>query len=495
MKFFGIFLLLFLFGSCVEVDETITLDNEETQETQVIGDQVLPPPDISGQLPPPPSSRVSGTQNLDEQKGLYCDSLSSQIEVKVQQASTTHFVTPAGEGNVNYQGNITTLRAVVSNANSGDVILLGDGEYTFNEASGGSFTGIYITQNDLIIKGASGDPANVILNSRYLEHGSESATITINGSGAIIADLTVRESIHHLIHVWDGGDDVTIHNVYMINGGQQFLKASPGSGRANGAQITCNLFGMDQMGRRNVYGYGASDGSTRCYTGGIDAHQSNNWSITDNYFEGIYCDGSLPHPLHGKAPGSYVGGLAEHAIHLWDTDAGTTHTIERNRIVDCARGIGIGLGDTNKAGSAIIRNNMIVSNQAASSEHDVGIIVEAISDAQIYNNTVMFTHPSGYPNAIEYRFTGTNAKIWNNLTNKTIRNRNSANGEVQYNYTQADTSLFKNANTGELDLNICSSANNIVLGQGKVILSLVDDFYLQSRVNAIAPDIGAFQCP
>lgn len=38
------------------------------------------------------------------------------------------------------------------------------------------------------------------------------------------------------------------------------------------------------------------------------------------------------------------GGVAEHAVHFWNGARDTI--VERNAIVDCARGVGFGLGET-----------------------------------------------------------------------------------------------------------------------------------------------------
>lgn len=403
-----------------------TVPDESTNEvTDQESDQVIDSTtDISDPIVP-----VGGDSGSEQVQSQRCSDISE--EIRSRSRGRTLIVSPLANNRVLYNSQTTTLRSVVSNAQAGDTILLEDGEYTFDEASGGSFTGIYMTKENIVLRSLSGDPTKVILNSRYLEHGNQSATITVDAPGIIIADLTVTQSIHHLIHVWAKGDNLTVHNVHLLNGGQQFLKSSPSSGRVEKALISCNKFVMDTKGRKNAWGYGAQDGSTRCYTGGIDTHHANDWLIQDNEFEGIYCESTGTHPEHrktGNGGEQFTGGLAEHAIHMWDTDSGTTHIIERNKITNCARGIGVGLGNNYKAGSAIIRNNIITSMHAGSSEHDVGIIVEAIENVEISDNTILLTHENAYPNAIEYRWPTTNVTITNNLTNKAIRKRNEATG-------------------------------------------------------------------
>ena len=191
----------------------------------------------------------------------------------------------------------------------------------------------------------------------------------------VIADLTVQRSIFHLIHLWANGDDALIHNVHMVDGGQQFLKASPGdSAVVDNVEVSCSTFRMTADGRDNVWGYGPQNGGTTCYTGGIDSHDSTNWVVHDSVFEGIYCDATgVQRPAHGRFPElrdgmTYNGGLAEHCIHHWDSQSGSGHIIERNRFMNCARGIGLGFNDQ-VYGSTIV-NNTIYSEHAGGGEHD-----------------------------------------------------------------------------------------------------------------------------
>ena len=123
----------------------------------------------------------------------------------------------------------------------------------------------------------------------------------------------------------------------------------------------------------------------------------------------------VPTPCTVKPIAEYTGGLAEHAIHLWHSDLGSQHVIERNRIVNCARGIGIGMMNRPQKGAAVVRNNMISSVHAQSTEHDVGIIVEAVAQVVITQNSVAYTHPRAYRYGIEYRYPVTVAEVANNL--------------------------------------------------------------------------------
>ena len=84
-----------------------------------------------------------------------------------------------------------------------------------------------------------------------------------------------------------------------------------------------------------------------------------------NRFKGIYC----------------ADGLAEHAVHFWAGSRGTL--VERNIIVDCARGVGFGLGDRGHIGG-IIRNNVVVAGRPVL---DTGIGLESAAGARVHHNT------------------------------------------------------------------------------------------------------------
>ena len=439
---------------------------------------------------PPPGDAASTDSQLPVDPPAICATRSTEIAANT---GNTISVSPGAFGQVMVAGNPTTLREVISNASSGDTILLADGSYTFAEASAGSYTGLYFTTANLTMRGQSGDPSAVILDSNYADHGAETAPITVAASGIVLADFTVSRSIFHLIHFWSDGDGVLVHNVHLIDGGQQFVKAS-GTDIDNG-EISCSRFVMTAAGRDNVWGYGPTDGGTRCYTGGIDTHAARDWWVHDTYFEGVYCNaGGVARPAHGKKAElrdyqTYTGGLAEHAIHMWDSPQGHGHLLERNHIVNCARGIGLGL--VSEVYDTTIRNNMVFSEHAASAEHDVGIIVERAHDSLVNNNTVFLSSASAYANAIEYRWGSTSGlEVQNNLANRLIRSRDGATATTSNNIDDAQGGWFEDAAAG--DLHIGSCANSTVVGAGTVLGSVTDDIDQDPR--AASNDIGADQC-
>ena len=376
-------------------------------------------------------------------------------------------VSPAGDGVVMVEGmGEMTLRAAVSLASSGDTVLLADGTYLLSDAPDGSYSGIYITTPDITLRSESGDPSSVVIDGAYRSQGNGSAPITIAAPGVAVADLTVTRSIFHLIHLWADGDAALIQRVRLIDGGQQFLKASVDSGTVDDVEVSCSEFRMTAEGRDNAWGYGDPNGNTTCYTGGIDTHNATGWSVHDNVFEGIYCDADgVQRPAHGRFPEqrggmTYVGGLSEHAIHMWDSPQGTGHDVVRNQIVNCARGIGIGFVDP--VYGTRVANNMVFSEHAGSREHDVGISIERGVDILVAHNTVFMSHPDAYGSGIEYRFGETsNLTLHGNLSNRDIRARDGATAQEEGNVVGGDGSWYVEPDVGDLHLVDCAGVDSV----------------------------------
>ncbi|MCA9718508.1 MAG: hypothetical protein KC468_27810, partial [Myxococcales bacterium] len=403
-------------------------------------------------------------------------------------------VSPAGDGVVQIEGGATaTLREVVSQLAPGDTLLLQDGEYLLPEAGPGGYTGLYFTAPGVTMRSVSGDAQAVVIDSAYRSMGDGVAAITVAAEDVALADFTVSRSIFHLIHFWAEGDAGIVHNVRMVDGGQQFIKSSANNENVDDVEISCSQFLMTGEGRDNVWGYGGQDGGTTCYTGGIDTHEARGWYVHDNRFDGIYCDpDGTPHPAHGKFPElrggmTYTGGLSEHAIHMWDSEAGGAHTIARNRVKDCARGIGIGL--VNPVHGTAVINNTVSSAHAASKEHDVGIIVERGVDMLIAHNTVILTHPNAYQSGIEYRWAETsNLTVHANLTNRMIRDRDGAVATETDNVEDADVSWFVDPDGGDLHLQGCPAVPSAA-----VHAQVPDD--LDGEPRSDPTPVGADHCP
>jgi len=207
------------------------------------------------------------------------------------------------------------------------------------------------------------------------------------------------------------------------------------------------------------------------YTNGVDLAQTSNWIIRNNLFRNIRA-----------APGQ---GLAGPAILVWK---GAVNTLsENNLFLNCQRGIAYGFDatrlDDNIGG--IIRNNMF--DRTSSQSGDVGIYFSNSVNTEVLNNTVVLS--GTYPNAIEYRFSGTTGVgIRYNLTDGAVQLRDGASGTVANNVTNAQSSWFVNAAAGDLHLVSTATA---AIDKAAVHPDVPLDYDLDTRPQGSAPDIGA----
>ncbi len=356
---------------------------------------------------------------------------------------------------------VSELQQAVSSANTGGdkTILIQPGTYNLN--------GVYlrITANNVTVRGASGNRGDVILDGGY----SSLEIFQVVASNVTIKDLTLKRAVYHPIHViaTDSSDvnNILIDNTHLIDPGQQGIKINQNGAKThsvNYGTVSNSLLELTDSGRTQVWNINGS-----CYTGGVDAHHATGWQIHDNEIRGFWCSGSL----------------AEHGVHFWSNSQDTI--VERNRIIDCDRGIGFGLGGSGHQGGTI-RNNTIYHGP----DHgysDVGIGLESASGASVYNNTIFHEHP--YPNGIEYRFAASNNNyIANNLTNKVITSRTGGSATLTHNITNAQSSWFANTSSGDLHL-----ARNVpsVVDSGIAVSGLVDDLDKEKRPQGGGIEIGA----
>ena len=369
------------------------------------------------------------------------------------------------------------LRAILIGLSDSTTVLIEDGEYRVTT----DYYGYpYVTASNLIIRSKSGNRDAVVLYGGGMKDTEDPDSQTENGFYAVghnvtIADLTFKEFADHAIAV--NGDSLFIHNVRFVDIYEQFLKGNAPKG-------------VDDSTAPDGTDIGADFGTVQCclfentestgkdwYTGGIDIHQANEWLIRDNVFKNIGSPGT---------PGNER--VAEHAIHLWK--GCVDNIIERNLIINCDRGIGLGLTSDPVNGNlrGIIRNNMVYHEGGlAYPYNDVGIEVANSPGTKIYNNTVYVA----YSNSIEYRWPETkDVVITNNLTNGAIRSRDNAQAVSLTNVTNAKANWFVDLSSGNLRL-----ASNIstVVNRGTTIPEVTDDIDKTERSAASKYDIGAHE--
>ncbi|MBW2524859.1 MAG: hypothetical protein JRI23_11815 [Deltaproteobacteria bacterium] len=369
------------------------------------------------------------------------------------------------------------LPSIVDGASTGDTIVLAAGTYTMS-VSGESSRRIQFHTPGIAFRGATDDAADVVIDAEY----QTNEMITIHASDVTIANLTLTRAVDHPIHV-TGGDtaDITgtkLYNLRIIDGGEQFVKVNASQSNtlfADDGELACSYFELTDQGRPNI-----EPNPGGCYTGGIDAHYAWGWVVRDNVFVDIYCDN---------------GGLAEHAVHFWSASRDTV--VERNLIVNCARGVGFGLVENGNVRNypddpysgigyighydGIIRNNVIYADHQY---FDTGIELDQARGAVVLHNTIV--QPGTAYSSIDYRFPNTLVTVRNNIV-RNITQRNSAQGTVDTNLETTDTSIFVDVAGQDFHL---ASGSNAAVDAAAVEAEAGTDIDGETHDNG-APDMGA----
>jgi hypothetical protein len=217
------------------------------------------------------------------------------------------------------------------------------------------------------------------------------------------------------------------------------------------------------------------------YTDGVDLIGTKDWVIRDNRFLRI----------RGPREKRWSAGPA---ILAWGNSEGTI--VERNVIIDCFRGIALGLGpgafSQPRGGptqvdhrGGIIRNNVVVN---LNSWADEGIEVNAAPDVRIEFNTVFLE--GELPWSISIRFPQSSASVRNNLSSRRVISRNGGTLNVEGNVADAERSWFVDAAAGNLRL--LETATRAI-DAGVPVSEVADDFDGLPRTVGKQPDAGAFE--
>ena len=289
---------------------------------------------------------------------------------------------------------------------------------------------------NVALRGATGRREDVVLRGRGMKNKDfrnvPHGIMVSSATDVLIADLSVGDVWFHPITLQGpaGCQRVRMYNCRLFDAGEQFLKSNPAS--RDGAKGGVD----DGVVEYCVFEYTLAARSW--YTEGVDVHAGSRWIVRRNLFRNI----------RGPAGAKNIGG----AIDFWNRSRDTI--VEQNVIINCA--VGIRMGVLDRKGyedhtGGIVRNNFIYRAKGACHWADVGIIVNDSPGTKVLHNTVIFE--DGYPNAIEYRFPASkNLIIAGNLTNKAIRRRDGAAGEVTGNITAAKLTWFIQPKTGDLHL-------------------------------------------
>jgi hypothetical protein len=367
--------------------------------------------------------------------------------------------------------NVGELKAATKRARPGSTILLADGVYQLDEVIG-------LTARGMVLRSRSGDRRKVILRGEGMAERKIGVGLSITAPDVVVADLTVGYVRLHAIQVHGetGARRAVIHNVVVLDAGQQLLKASVNLvGEVPSEQGESSDDGLVAC---STFAY--SDSAPSGYTNGIDILGARRWTIRDNYL------------LRIRGPNGRVCGPAIMFYKCCEDPV-----VERNVIVDCSRGIGLGLVDEGQSGrtdnkGGVVRNNILCN---LNSWADEGIEVNDSPGSVIEHNTVLVE--GRMPWSISVRFPASKGVIIrNNLSNRPIGLRDGAQAERIGNVTDARRTWFTDPSRGILRLargDLPAIDAGVPLTERRRNDPIFLDFDFNLRPQGKAPDAGAFE--
>ncbi|KPK86387.1 MAG: hypothetical protein AMJ81_01355 [Phycisphaerae bacterium SM23_33] len=372
------------------------------------------------------------------------------------------------------------LNAALSGMGSGDEIILAPGTYNLTRV-------VAMNTPNVTICGASGNRDDVILIGGGMNTHGVDEGITIEANNVHVYDLTLKDFFYNALHLRAESDitGAVISNVKTWNVGERHIKGS----WDNSVNHTCDNALIENVYMLQTEPRLDTNPSGPDYIGGMDIMATNNLIIRDCVAEGIY--------------GAEGGGNA--AIFLWQ--GVNNMTVERNLIVDCAKGIGVGLcyepGSTISGGwhadGGAIRNNFIVRTDEYFYGNNIGLELCAAKNLDAVNNTIYS------PTASYFR----TLSLWDSAnrpnTDLEVVN-NIVRGGCWYNGDDADAAVaawgnivdgdgtlvlpewFVDALNGDLHLTELATA---AINNALVLADVTEDVDGGPRPAGDFPDIGA----
>jgi hypothetical protein len=357
------------------------------------------------------------------------------------------------------------LQDAVRTARADSTIVLEDGTYDLPAT-------LEVQVPGLTIRGRSADPARTVIRGSGMAGDGVGVALAVGAPRVTVAQLSIGLVRFHSVQVRGeaGAHAVRIYHVRLFDAGQQLLKGSfaPNGQTADGGRVECSTFEY-------------TDHAPSDYTNGIDLIGMKDWVIRDNRF------------LRIRGPRE-KGWSAGPAILAWGNSEGTI--IERNVVIDCFRGIALGLGPgafkQPRGGptqvdhrGGVIRNNVVVNLNPWADE---GIEVNAAPDVRVEFNTVLIE--GQLPWSISIRFPQAAAVVRNNLTSRRILSRDGGSVKPEGNVDGATLTWFIDVAAGNLRL--VGTATRAI-DTGVPVTDLTEDFDGLPRTVGQRPDAGAFE--
>ncbi len=363
-------------------------------------------------------------------------------------------------------GTVDELLAAVDRVRPGETILVADGHYQLPRVL------VLQQKHDIVLRGASGDPAKVILSGKGWDGPAKNEDLLHIGrcEHVTVADLTFTDCRSYGIKVEaeNGPKDIHIYHCHFRDIGVRAIKGSAGQDpnlrAVKGSVRYCSFENTKVPPADWLFG---GD-----YIAGIDMMALEDWSFSDNVFRNI--------------KGRRGGGRA--AIFIWVRSRRVV--VERNLILNCDRGVSFGnpgQSTANLAGErlayvtdGVIRNNFIAGGP------DCGIEIWYAERIQIYHNTI-WRPEQNWSRGIRVGAGTAQADVVNNLVHGEIR-LEGGEAQLRQNLAGRLDGYCVDPASGNLAL---KSAATRAIGQGLPLPGVTDD--IRGRPRANHPAIGAWE--
>jgi hypothetical protein len=373
--------------------------------------------------------------------------------------------------------NANELRAAIADLQDHDTLLLADGNYQNGSPL------ILNNADHVTLRSASGDASRVILRGRssFSTGGNYDELDDIlrvrNCNNLHVEHLRFEEAHGYGIKLELDGtanpNGIHISDCHFRNIGTRHIKGTrdPGDDQKRIREGSVRNCRFENTVTPPATGGWHADGD---YVAGIDAMCLADWVFEDNEFRGI----------RGR------NAVGRSAIFIWHHSENLL--IRRNRILNCDRGITLGLsGDISgyHVNQALVCNNMISLRSGDGLSSDSGIECWTVNEVKIYHNTI-WRHEN--PNGRGIRFIANihNTEMVNNL----VRGRLVFDGGLSIsrneNNLSGDLPLSTFVHPASCDLRLTASASNALDG-GLILAEVPEDF--SGNPRDLTPDLGAWE--
>lgn len=294
--------------------------------------------------------------------------------------------------------NVNTYNALATacqNALPNDTIIVAAGTYTITGASR-----IMITSRPgpVLVKGATGNPADVIIQGQGQDNPSVQMVFNLDYSPQwTFENITTRNSYYHGFKFDHNSTDCILRKIVMRDHGESGVKGT--------SDPSSDLYPDRLLVDQCDIGFTNSSGGTRSVVEGVDGVGVNDWIIRRSVFMNIQKSGN-------PATAIFTKGNSSNTI------------IEQNVFYNCFIGASFGGGGTApqyfrnndmqyEHRNGIIRNNVMIRTT------DAGIYINKGKSCKIYNNTVFECYLT-----IQLRYVESTGYVRNNLVKPSPNNSN-----------------------------------------------------------------------